>query len=198
MNPSDFDDEDGGGLSFNELPPSARQRMAQQQAMPQPVGLPSLQMPQQPMMPAYAAQQQAVYMPQAPAFAAGPQVLPAASPMHPVPVEQYQPPIYQVQPQAQVLAQPKQDSMPWLFILATVALGGIGWWAYRKMEKDRKFRVGPPSLPGGDYTDDGADDEGADADDGESATPLDEYADAGLPEKDVDPHEDGGIKMVRG
>jgi hypothetical protein len=55
--------------------------------------------------------------------------------------------------------------------------------------------VGPPRAA---YDDSGEADVGGDEDDGESAPPLDDYADAALPEKDVDPHEDGGIKMVRG
>jgi hypothetical protein len=106
--------------------------------------------------------------------------------------------IYQPAPEAPAAP---TDNSPWLFIGATALIGALGWWAYSKMEKDRKIRVGPPQLGRGKYGDD--DDSGpydgrGSYDDEESGGPLDAYEDAGLDPKDVDPHEKGGIKLVRG
>jgi hypothetical protein len=181
-----FDEDDNDGLSFDELPPSVRRQVQQQQPMATAPTYAQPQYAQPQMMPAQVGQPQ-----MQPRLAAAPTAL------APVPVEQYrqQQPIYQMAPAAAPVGQPAQDWTPWIFVVATAVLGGVGWWAYKKMEKDRKFRVGPPRAA---YDDSGEADVGGDEDDGESAPPLDDYADAALPEKDVDPHEDGGIKMVRG
>ena len=193
MNPGDFDD-DNEGLSFNDLPPSVRARAVQAQAAArQPQAPPQPVMPQQavqppmPQVPVYYPQQ-----PQPPRYALA-QV--------PVPIEQaQQAAMYQLAPgQMPMLTPPPapepKDNSSWLFLGATVLLAGVGWWAYSKMEKDkRRIRVGPARAA---YEDDG-DYSGSDEDAGDSGAPLDEYEGAGLDPKDVDPHEDGGIKMVRG
>lgn len=183
MNPSEFDDDsESGGISFNELPPSVRERMrpAQQAQIPNPVQGP-------------------------------PQVQPQAVPVQnfgrqgPVPIETYPGQIYR--PGADQIPvtpavpppppAPAKDNSTLLFLGATVLLAGVGYWAYTKMEKDRrKIRVGPPAGQTANYGDDDGSD--GDTDDGESRGPLDEYEDANLPEKDVDPHEEGGIKLVKG
>lgn len=179
MNPFD-EDSDSDGLSFNELPPSVRARMAQpQQARPQ--------MHQQ--VPAYAPQPQMG-------------LVPAGT------VEQVQQgrQIFQVQPTTSgpvTQAQPEaKDNSTLLFLGATVLLAGVGYWAYSKMESDRKIRIGPPQLGRGKYRDDvddvGDDDGAGRYADEESGGPLDAYEDVGLDPKEVDPHEKGGIKLVKG
>jgi hypothetical protein len=94
------------------------------------------------------------------------------------------------EPQAQA------DNSPWLFLGATALLAGIGYWAYSKMEKEKKGRPGAPQLGEGRYSYDGPE-EGYD-DDPESGGPLDAYENVGLPARAVDPHEKGGIKLVKG
>jgi hypothetical protein len=196
MNPSDFEDDDNGGISFNELPPSVRaqavQRMQQPQQQPvQPMARPVAPPPQMAQPAQYAPQ----YTQQPQQFAG------------PVPIETYPGQIYRpggdqvfITPAVQPPAAPEKDNSTLLFLGATVLLAGVGYWAYSKMEKDRrKIRVGPPGGQTANYGDDGDDDgPGSDTDDGEPAGALDEYEDAGLPEKDVDPHEEGGIKLVKG
>lgn len=125
----------------------------------------------------------------------------------PVPIERYRdanPPMVPVPaPPGQlvpvVTPETPKDNSTLLFIAAAAVLSGLGYWAYTKMEKDkRKMRVGPPAGQTADYGDDDGDDSGLDEDDGEPGGPLDAYEDAGLDEKDVDPHEEGGIKLVKG
>lgn len=128
----------------------------------------------------------------------------------PIPVEQYQQQqqgqIMQVPPDATTMpvfsppSPPQQpsDKTPLLYVLVVAALGAVGWWAYKSMEKDRKFKLGSgprrmEAYDGGD--DDGPEDDG----DSESDGPLDAYENADVDE-DVrsPPHEKGGIKLVKG
>lgn len=128
----------------------------------------------------------------------------------PVPVEQYQQqqPIMQVQggplPEQGVTFLPPQPQPgsdtgkhTALFALVVAALGAVGWWAYKSMEKDRKFRVGPKKMEDYEARDDDGD---SDADrDSESDSALDDYEDADVDEEvRSPPHEEGGIKLVRG
>jgi len=192
MDPSDLDGEDGG-LSFNELPPSVRQRM---QAQPQTAARPAYQpAPQQ--VPRYAMggpipveqyQAQTAVQQLGPAATSAYQFVP---PNVPDLVHDNLPPGLRVR-----LPQEKPDNSPWLFLGATALLAGIGYWAYSKMEKEKKGRPGPPQLGEGRYKYDGPE-EGYD-DDPESDGPLDAYENVGLPARAVDPHEKGGIKLVKG
>lgn len=121
----------------------------------------------------------------------------------PVPVEQYQ-----QQPQNQIMqaqvpgAQPPAtptDKTPLLYVLVVAALGAVGWWAYRSMEKDRKFKLGSGPRRMEEY-ERGDGDDAPDFDgDAESDGPLDAYESADVDE-DVrsPPHEKGGIKLVKG
>jgi len=190
MNPADFDD-DNEGLSFNELPPSMRARAVQAQAPTAPQYVqPQVQPVQAQPRPQYMPQPAPQYVPQYPPQAMPPRYALAEAPALTPTGQAGQGAIYQV-----ATPPAASDNSSWLFLGATVLLAGVGYWAYSKMEKDkRRIRVGP-ARPA--YEDDG-DDSGADEDAGESDGPLDEYEGAGLDPKDVDPHEDGGIKMVRG
>jgi hypothetical protein len=189
MNPGDFDG-DGEGISFSELPPSVRQRVAQAQAQSAEALAPN---------PAYSQ------FPRPTPEQRSPTPLNATgSPLAPIGLAGQQGEIYQQAPAgngAPPAAAAPTDNSPWLFIGATAILGALGWWAYSKMEKDKKFRVGPPQLGKGKYGDDddsGPDDDRSRYDDEESDGPLDAYEDMGLDPKEVDPHEKGGIKLVRG
>lgn len=203
MNPSDFDD--GDGFSFDELPPSVRARYAQQQPPPQPApgfGLRATDLSASGTVNTSTASAQP---------ATGAQAMTA---MVPMPVGQYvqSHPIQNIPgglpPGADGQAQGTQqseDKSPWLFIGATALLGALGWWAYSKMEKEKKIRVGPPQLGRGrDRGYDGDDhggyggDDGDDYDDPYSDGPLDAYENVRKPKKMVDPHEKGGIKLVKG
>jgi hypothetical protein len=182
LDPSDFDG-DSDGLSFNDLPPSVRQRAMGAMGYTRP------DTGQAPEPTVYGQQQ----------------TQPSGTPM---PVEEYR----AAQPGLQTTqggsagntppANPIADNAPWLMVGAVAVLGAIGWWAYSKMEKDKKIRVGPPRMRddgayGGD--DGGFDDDGPGYDDGDDGDgPLDAYAKVKKPRKIVDPHEKGGIKLVKG
>lgn len=124
----------------------------------------------------------------------------------PIPVEAFrqQQAIMRVAPPDGTMGQDQQqqqqqpaDKTPLLYVLVVAALAGVGWWAYKSMEKDRKFKLGSGPRRMEDY---GGDDEDAESDgDSESAGALDEYEGADVDE-DVrsPPHEKGGIKLVKG
>lgn len=198
MDPSDFDN-DGDGLSLNELPPSVRQRAMGAMGFTRPD-----MTPQAPQPTGYVQQ---------PGPSTGP-----------MPIEQYQAsqpglqtPGYGV-PDASAGGNggalipngggktPSTDNTPWIMVGAVAVLGAIGWWAYSKMEKDKKIRVGPPRMGDdggygrgrGDDYDDGDDGLGYDDDGGDDGGALDAYAKVKKPRKMVDPHEKGGIKLVKG
>lgn len=204
MNPSDFDD-DGDSLSFSDLPPSVARQYAQQMAAfvaptgirsPVPTGV-SVSAPVTSAQPVPGP----VLAPKG-FVPTGAVTRPGATAAVPVPVQQYRQtnPIQQVAPgQIAQPEAPKDNSTLW-FIGAALLLSGVGYWAYTKMEKDkRKIRVGPPGGQTASYGDDDGDTSGSDDDDGEeSGSALDAYEDAGLDPSDVDPHEEGGIKLVKG
>lgn len=204
MNPFDMDNDDEGGISLSELPPSVRARM---QPQPQPqlgVFVPPNVRPQPGMNaePAPTQTAQPVTQPTGPTLV--PYQLPptaTAQPYQPpplAPVGQLGPggPAGQIYTPVQPLPQPPQDKSTLMFIGATLLLGGLGYWAYSKMEKDsRKRGALPPPGQVSEYDDGDSD---SDSDDGEPGGALDEYEDSALPEKDVDPHEEGGIKLVKG
>lgn len=208
MSPFDTEDDDSG-LSFNELPPSMRAQQAPAYGFTIPTGVrPNyLQLdttggstaPTQQAQPAQQPQggQGYTYMPPPSALPGAQTGLPLA-PIGQAGQGQIYTPAVPQQPSVVPQPPPAKDNSAMMFILATAVLGGLGYWAYTKMEKDRrKIRVGPPAGQTADYGDDD-DDSDRDDDHGESAAPLDDYEDAGLPEKDVDPHEEGGIKLVKG
>jgi len=203
VNPSDFDDSDGG-ISFNELPPSVRQSYGR---APGPTASASY------VNTAATSSTSYVNTAATPAPAGG-------RPVRPIPIEQYREvnPIRTVPgdsnqpPPPPPPEAPPSDKSGLMLIGATLVLGAIGWWAYSKMEKDKKIRVGPPRMrddgaygrddfgddAGDGYGRDYGDDDGGDADNEESAAPLDAYARVRKPKKMVDPHEEGGIKLVKG
>lgn len=189
MNPSDFDGFDGdeGGLSPLDLPPSLR---ARQPAPMNPAGgtvqaNTSAHGGAVAAVPAYRAQ------PPPMALAQATQI----PPMPPQgPAQGFGAPPTPGQP---------TDSSPWLFLGATALIGALGWWAYSKMEKEKKFRVGPPQLGRGRFRDDRDDDRAGgfdDLDDGydDADDSLDAYADVAGAKKATRSHEKGGIKMVKG
>jgi hypothetical protein len=194
VNPfDDMDNEDEGGVSFSELPPSVRARVQPQQAEQAQAQIPQ-QIPQpmpRPPPHAYAPQ---VHPQARPAYGAGPTQAPPLAPIGMVGTGQpiYQPVYAQTVPPPPA---PPEDKSPLLFIGATLLLGGLGYWAYTKMEKDSRKRG---ALPRPGQVSDYGDDSDSDTDDGQSGGPLDDYEDSALPEKDVDPHEEGGIKLVKG
>lgn len=120
----------------------------------------------------------------------------------PIPTEQYQQqnPIMQTQGMAgtQPPAAPS-DKTPLLYVLVVAALGAVGWWAYRSMEKDKKFKLGSGPRRMEDYErGDGEDDSDVDGD-SESDGPLDAYENADVDDEVREPpHEKGGIKLVKG
>lgn len=219
MNPFDFDD-DGDSLSFSELPPSVARQYAQfSRALPtQPGPMPTTPPtvgPRRPINPGTPVTPIAYPIPEMPPMqppvASQPNPVtgggsgPVPGGFIPVPVERYRDSNQPLQPAPGQLVPvpvpeaPKDNSTLW-FIGAALLLSGVGYWAYTKMEKDkRKIRVGPPGGQTASYGDDDGDTSGSDDDDSEeSGSALDAYEDAGLDPADVDPHEEGGIKLVKG
>jgi hypothetical protein len=74
-----------------------------------------------------------------------------------------------------------------LFIVGLLGMAGLGYWAYRKMSKEKP----KPSL---------AERLEAEGDEPEAFDGLEEYEDVegDKPEELVDPHEEGGITIVKG
>lgn len=85
-------------------------------------------------------------------------------------------------------AQPAGGPPPMLFIVGLLGMAGLGYWAYRKMSKEKP----KPSLA------ERLEAEGDD--DGDAFDGLEEYEDVegDKPEEMVDPHEEGGITIVKG
>lgn len=82
---------------------------------------------------------------------------------------------------------PEDNKRSMLFILGLVGMAGLGYWAYRKMKTDKPR----PSL---------AERLEAEGDEGEAFDGLEDYEDVegDKPEELVDPHEEGGITIVKG
>lgn len=76
---------------------------------------------------------------------------------------------------------------PMLFIVGLLGMAGLGYWAYRKMSKEKP----KPSL---------AERLEAEGDEVDAFDGLEEYEDfeGDKPEEMVDPHEEGGITIVKG
>jgi LPXTG-motif cell wall-anchored protein len=74
-----------------------------------------------------------------------------------------------------------------LFILGLVGMAGLGYWAYRKMKTDKP----KPTL---------AERLEAEGDEGDAFDGLEDYeeVEGDKPEELVDPHEEGGITIVKG
>lgn len=98
----------------------------------------------------------------------------------PEPITEAEPPKLQ--------AQSAGGPPPMLFIVGLLGMAGLGYWAWNKMKKDKP----KPSL---------AERLEAQGDeDGDSFDGLEEYEDVEgeRPEEMVDPHEEGGITIVKG